>query len=322
MIIALVEKYDCELEANKLFFVFESSRYLNLRGIYSLCSILHKLCSIKQNDCSLLNTQKKKNQFPYVYQYIKNWHKVCFIASIDQVVRSRVNAMTKQQTARLAGFIYLVIVITGIFNLRYVPSQIIDWKDAAVTVANIIEFDCLFRAGIAAAVISYICYLILPLVLFDLFKDVNKRMAVMMVALSVLSVPMALLSIGAKLDVLTLLSGEHYLDSFNAEQLQAQVMLSLEKYNNGMRITQIFWGLWLFPFGYLMFKSDYAPKVLGILLMVGCAGYMVLFFRNILFPDFELLSFITKPASLGEIGSCLWLLIMGVKDKSQREQNV
>lgn len=95
-------------------------------------------------------------------------------------------------------------------------------------------------------------------------------------------------------------------------------MLLLKSYNNGIGIVQIFWGLWLFPFGYLVFKSNFLPKFLGILLMIGCFGYLLKFFGHSLFPNFGIPSFVTLPGSIGEIGICLWLLIMGAKENGHK----
>ena len=111
-----------------------------------------------------------------------------------------------------------------------------------------------------------------------------------------------------------------YLKVFEADKLQAQVLVYLKFYNNGNQIASIFWGLWLFPFGYLVFKSGFLPKILGILLMFGCFGYMVNFIGHFLFPNYGdtfIARFITMPGSIGEIGICLWLLIMGTKDSKQ-----
>jgi hypothetical protein len=226
--------------------------------------------------------------------------------------------MTKNSTARLAGFIYLLLVLSGIFYLLYVPSQYYVSGDAALTANNIIESELLFRSGIAAGVLSNVFFLILPFVLFDLFKDVNRSWAVLMVILSAVSVPFSLFNMVDKVNVLTLLSGAQYLDTFNMEQVQTQVMLLLRSYSNGIQLIQIFWGLWLFPFGFLAFKSGYIPKVLGIALMLGCFGYLIKFFGVILYPSIDIPSFVSWPASFGEIGTCLWLLIMGIKEKSAK----
>ena len=139
-----------------------------------------------------------------------------------------------------------------------------------------------------------------------------------MVVLAVVSVPIAYNIMLYKVDILSLLSDAEYMKVFGAEQLNAQVMLLLKSYNNGIGIVQIFWGLWLFPFGYLVFKSNFLPKFLGILLMIGCFGYLLKFFRHSLFPDFEIPFFVTLPGSIGEIGTCLWLLIMGAKENGHK----
>lgn len=223
--------------------------------------------------------------------------------------------MTKNNTARLAGFFYLLLVLTGIFNLLYVPSQLIDWTDAAVTVNNISSNFFLFRAGIVSGVVGYIFFLILPFILFDLFKEVNRKYALYMVILAVVSVPISIFNMVYKVNVLTLLSGAEYLDAFSAEQINAQVMMSLRSYNNGISVVQIFWGLWLFPFGYLAFRSGYIPKILGVSLMLGCFGYLIKYFGWMLFPEVKIPGFVSYPSSFGEIGTCLWLLIMGVREK-------
>lgn len=105
---------------------------------------------------------------------------------------------------------------------------------------------------------------------------------------------------------------------FSTKQLQSRVMLNLAQYNNGMRIVHIFSGLWLFPFGYLVFKSGFLPKILGVLLMLGSFGYLLNFAGYTLIPNYSkvgISSYISLPASIGEIGTCIWLLIIGVKDR-------
>ena len=228
--------------------------------------------------------------------------------------------MSKNTTARLAGLFYLLVVITGIFHLLYVPSQLIQWSDPLTTINNIKSSELLFRFGIVVGVVSFVFYLILPFILFELFKVVHKKMALLMVILAVVSVPISLFNMVAKINVLTLLSDAEYLKLFSAEQIQVQVMLLLKSYNNGIAILRIFWGLWLFPFGYLAYKSGYIPRILGVSLMLGCFGYIIYFFSRLLFPEVSIPGFVGWPASFGEIGTCLWLLIMGVKDKTAKSE--
>jgi hypothetical protein len=136
-----------------------------------------------------------------------------------------------------------------------------------------------------------------------------------MVVFAIVSVPISYLNIHNKVDILSLIGNAEYLKVYTAEQLQAQVMLLLESYHNGILIAEMFWGLWLFPFGYLVFKSGFLPKILGVLLMVGCFSYLIEVFGGLLLPNWEIPFFVMLPASLGEIGTCLWLLIMGTKKK-------
>ena len=224
--------------------------------------------------------------------------------------------MNPKKTARWAGALYLIIVLTGIFDLMYVPSKIIVWDDPAMTFNNIVDSEFLFRLGIVAGVICYTTFLFLPVVLYKLLNGVNNTIAVWMVVLSIFSVPFSLYNLLNKVNVLTLIEKPDYLQALNSESLQAAVMLNLDQYYNGIQIISIFWGLWLLPFGYLVFKSGFLPKILGILLMMGCFGYLTNFFGGFLFENYSSLGirrYVSLPASIGEIGICLWMLVLGTR---------
>ena len=223
-----------------------------------------------------------------------------------------------KRIARAAGLLYLIVVVTGIFSLAYVPSQITVPGDTAATVGNIVASEALFRLGIAASVICYTAFLLLPFVLYKLLSPVGKGVAALMAAFAVVSVPISFVNLLNKFDILSLLNGASYLQ---AEQLHAQVMLSLAAYSNGILVSKVFWGLWLLPFGYLVFRSGFLPRILGILLMAGCFGYLIDFFGSVLvtgYPETAIARLVTLPASLGEIGTCLWLLIVGAHESKSR----
>lgn len=229
----------------------------------------------------------------------------------------------KNKTSRIAGLLYLGVVITGLFSLMYVPSKLINYDDAALTFQNINASESLFRYGIAGGLLCYGFFLFLPIVLYRLLREVNERMAVLMVILAVISVPMYFLNAQNQLTVLSLIKSPKYLSEFSAGQMQSQVLFYINQYNGGMRLIHIFSGLWLFPFGYLVFKSNFLPKILGILLMLGCVGYLVNFLGFLLVPDyfrFGISSYISLPASVGEIGTCLWLLAVGARE-GQKAKN-
>lgn len=225
-----------------------------------------------------------------------------------------------KKLARICGFIYLIVVLTGIFSLAYVPSRLFDFDNAAATTNNIIASEMLFRLSIFAGISCYIAFLFLPLFLYQLLHTIQQSVAKAMIILAIISVPISLINLLNKFNILTLIDKANNLPSAELKQLQTQVLLNLEYYNNGIKLASIFWGLWLFPLGYLIFKSGFLPKVLGIFLIAGCFGYLINFTGNLLvsnYAELGLVKFISLPATIGEIGSCLWLLIVGIK----KEQN-
>lgn len=223
---------------------------------------------------------------------------------------------TNKKTARIAGVLYLLVVLTGIFSLAYVPSKLIVGDDPGLTFTNIKASETLFRLGIVSGLLCYVFFLLLPVPLYKLLKPVNEFYAKLMLLFAVISVPISFINIQNKFAVLSIIEGEN-LKAFTNEQMQSQVMFYLHQYDNGILMVSVFWGLWLFPLGYLVYRSGILPKFLGIVLMLGCVGYLINFLGNSLIADYSDLGiskYISKPATIGEIGICLWLLIMGAKE--------
>lgn len=189
----------------------------------------------------------------------------------------------------------------------FVPSQITVPGDPDATLNNIAVHSQLFRAGIAAFLVKQLAFLLLPFVLFQLLRQVNQSIAVLMVTLAVVSVPIALVSLANRLDALDILSGSIQ------GQSQIQAMLSLADYGNGLLVTTLFWGLWLLPFGYLVIRSGFLPKVLGVFLVLGGLGYVAQVFWQILLPGASFPDAVLFSAAVGEIGICLWLLLVGAR---------
>jgi|SRR5450432_637916 hypothetical protein len=220
----------------------------------------------------------------------------------------------RNKTERLAGFFYLMVVIGGMISLIYIPSKLILRDNAGKTVENIRQSEELFRLGIVSGIVTYVAFILLPLTLYKLLSEVNKSFAMLMVVFALASVPVSFANMSNQMAVLSLLSRSGNFVSMDASQLQTMVMLHLDYYNNGIQLVSIFWGLWLFPFGYLVFKSGFLPKVLGVFLMVGCFCYLIDFLGSFLFMNYSktvLPSFIHLPSAIGEFGICLWLLVMG-----------
>lgn len=213
---------------------------------------------------------------------------------------------------RLAGLLYLVVVLTGIFSLGYVPAQTQVAGDPAATLAAIRAHELLFRLGIAAGLLCYTAFLLLPLALYRVLAPQGRVAATLMVAFALASVPLSFANLQHKLAVLALLGDA----SLSPDALAAQVAAALQAYGRGIQVLKLFWGLWLLPLGWLVFTSRALPRVLGVLLMLGCAGYVTDVFARLLVPGFaetDLAGYIVLPATLGEIGTCLWLLVMGAR---------
>lgn len=213
------------------------------------------------------------------------------------------------RTARVAGFLYLLLLPLGIFGMA-VSSGLVAPGDAATTAKNILASESLFRLGIVIALLVQIINIFVVLALYKILKPVGKNMALLMVMFLLLGVPIAMLNELNQFAVLLLLQGTNYLTAFTAGQLQALVPLFLDLHQFGISIAGIFWGLWLFPMGYLVFKSGFLPRILGVLLIIGCFGYLIDSFAVFLLPNYK--ASIALFTFWGEVLLPLWLLIKGV----------
>ena len=218
--------------------------------------------------------------------------------------------MNPNKTARIAGFLYLLLMLFGVFGLLYAPNALVVQGDAVVTANNIKANEFLFRLSIVSTLISQVVNIFLVVFLYKLLKPVNKNYAALMVIFILVAVPIAMLSVLNKVAVLLLLSGAGYLAVFTTNQLQALVPVFLDLHEYGMSIAGIFWGLWLFPMGYLVFKSNYIPKIIGVLLIIGGMGYLIDFVTFFVFPNFGVV--FSEYAFLGEVLMVFWLMIKGV----------
>lgn len=198
----------------------------------------------------------------------------------------------------------------GIFGIIYVPSSLIVLGDAATTASNIMANELLYRLSIVTALTLQIVNIFLALALYKLLNPVDKNNAVLMVILVLVAAPIAMLNELNHVAVLLVLSGSDFLTTFSMDQVQASVPLFLNLHEHGVFIAQIFWGLWLFPMGYLIFKSNFLPLALGILMIIGGFGYLVDSFVYFIFPDFDVT--FSEFTFLGELLLPLWLMFKGV----------
>ncbi|HLF64277.1 MAG TPA: DUF4386 domain-containing protein [Saprospiraceae bacterium] len=224
------------------------------------------------------------------------------------------NIASVKKTARLAGLLYLIWIITAIYGEFYVPSRIHMQGDAVTAAQNILSNEFLFRTGILNDVISSAIWVLLVLVFYRLFKSVNERLAKLMVALVIVQIPTVFMMEAFNITSLIILKGD-ILQAFELSQRQDLAMLFLKIDDYGVSTLVLFWGLWLFPLAILVYRSHFLPRFLGIWLIINGFAYLVLSFTSLLFPQYRDIVFkIGFPAMLGEIAMMLWLLIKGVKN--------
>ena len=216
------------------------------------------------------------------------------------------------KTARIAGLLYLAMVPLGFFGYSYIPTFLIIPGDAASTANNIIDSEWLFRLSIVSALTVQVVNILLVLVLYKLLNVVNKNYALLMVVFLLVGTPIAMHNQVNLFSVLNLLNSADSISATEVGRLHNQVILSLDMFRYGAQIAAIFFGLWLLPMAYLVFKSGFLPELLAVLLMIGGIGYLIDSFALFLFPDFKGIVLFTF---WGEILFPLWLLIKGVNIK-------
>lgn len=222
-----------------------------------------------------------------------------------------------KKKARIVGTLYLILAITSIFGLMYVPSKIKVPQAPLATVHNIMASPTLFRLGIISNLIYLVVFVFLVLAFYDLFKEVNRRQALLMVALVLVGIPVAFVNELNQFAILILM-GNDCTKAFEADPSHtiAQLFLNLNEYSSYM--TMLFWGLWLLPLGLLVIKSRFIPSILGYMLIMGCFGYVLSSLTFLLSPVYGRLVFpiATIPSAISEFAIILWLLIKGTKSPS------
>jgi len=216
------------------------------------------------------------------------------------------------KTARIAGILTLLIVVFAPFSMIYVPTTLVVPGDAAETANNIMASEGLFRLGMVSDSIVFLIEIVLTVLLYVLLKPVNKTLSLVAAFSRLAMAVIQGMNLLNHFIVLLLLSGAGYLTIFAPDQLQALVMLFLNAHESVVLIWGLFFGLHLLVFGYLVYKSGYLPKFLGILLLIVAFCYLIQDFGNMLFPQYKAL--FTSMGSLAflEIAFPLWLLIKGV----------
>jgi len=202
-------------------------------------------------------------------------------------------------------------------TLPYVPNTLFVYGNATATANNIAAHELLFRLGIVSYLLCAALWIFVTLALYRLFKEVNQALAVLMVILGSLMVtPIFFVNTVNDAAALLFIRGGGYLSVFDKPQRDAFARLFLDLHHQLDLANEIFWGLWLIPFGLLVYKSRFLPRILGVWLIIACFAYLALSFTGFLFPAYEdQAGNIAQPIMLGELATMLWLLIMGANEK-------
>jgi len=216
-------------------------------------------------------------------------------------------------TARQAGVLYFLFMIVAIYREFFFPGFMVS-TDAAATAAKITAAGLTYRVGILISFITLVIFIFLVVRLYKLFKDVDESHAMLMVLLVSIGVAISLANLREKFAPLVLLSGADYLSVFTKAQLDALTLGSLRFHSSGISMSTVFWGLWLFPFGILVIKSGFFPRILGILLVVAGFAYLISSMTSIVLPEYRgVVSRIMMPLYFGEVPIIFWLLIKGAE---------
>src|SRR3954463_13038306 len=219
-----------------------------------------------------------------------------------------------KKAARIAGAIYLSMVFTAPFSLLYVPNKLIVRGDATATASNILAHETMFRLSILGDLVGQVIFICLAVALYRLLTNVNKTCTLLMVGFVLVSAAVGFLNTLNNIAALMLFRGGDFLSVFDTAQRNALGMLFIRLHSHGIFIDEIFWGLWLFPFGLLVFRSGFLPRFIGVWLMINCFGWVVLSITALFFPAYYEAAFqMAQPVLFGELAIMLWLLIKGAK---------
>jgi hypothetical protein len=232
----------------------------------------------------------------------------------DSKVMERIAGASPRHLARIAGGLYLIIIVGGFFAIGYVPAALVVPGDAAVTAHNIQAHELLYRLGLAAHIIILPCNVPLAVIFYDLFKVVSRRLSLLVVFFTLVGTAVEGANLLNQFAPLMLLGGGHYLSVFSTEQLQALAYMPLDSQAISYNIQQVIYAGYLLAAGYLVFRSSFLPRVIGVLLAIGGLCYLTNSFATFLAPGFaaHLFPYIQVPSGVAELSLCLWLLVIGV----------
>jgi len=223
-------------------------------------------------------------------------------------------AMSPQTYARIGGILYLIIIAAGMFGELFVRGKLVVSGDAAATAANIVAHKSLWRAGIATDLLMHICDIPLMWIFYILLRPVNKNMALLALLFNLIQTAVLVVNKLNLIMAMFLATGAGSMASTNLDELHNLAYLSIKLHGYGFAVGLIFFGFTCLVNGYLIFKSDYLPRAIGVMLQIAGVCYLISSFANILAPSFanSVGMLLLMPPFIAELSLCLWLLIKGV----------
>ncbi len=225
---------------------------------------------------------------------------------------------SRRNPGRVAGFLYLLLVLDGPIRLIYIPNKVIVPGDAGATVANILAHQTLWTLGIVSDLYGAVVLILLVMALYRLFHGVSQYLAVLLAILGgMLPAAFDFFNVVNDGAALMLARGGDVFSAFSRPQQEALAMLFVRLHHQAILGAEVLWGLWLFPMGVLTYRSRFLPRFLGVWLLLGGCAYLVLSFTGFFFPQQQDTVFkLSQPAMFSELAIMLWLLIKGARPEA------
>ncbi|MFI6574173.1 DUF4386 domain-containing protein [Nocardiopsis sp. NPDC050513] len=220
-----------------------------------------------------------------------------------------------KKLARVAGFLYLLVAVFTIFA-GVVNTRVAESGEAGATADAVAASATLYRVGFVSELVGATAFLMTAMALYALLRHVHPLVAAAMVTFVAVSVAIQSLNLLNQMTALNVATGEDYAGAFGTAGSDRLVMLFADMRHDGYLIAQTYFGLWLLPLGYLVIRSGYFPRALGVLLVIGCLGHLTDVLARFLAPDLgaSISPFVMTPPAIAEVSFILWLLVRSVRD--------
>jgi hypothetical protein len=229
-------------------------------------------------------------------------------------MNERSSRLSPRRYARICGLLYLYIIAAGTFAELFVRSRLVVSADAAATARNILADESLFRLGFSAELLHLACDVAVAMILYALLRPVDRNVALLAAFMRLACDVILAISSLSHFAALRLLGDADYLQTFRLDQLHTLALLAMKLHGDGYAISLVFFGFACLALGYLIFRSSYLPRTLGVLLAIAGAGYLINSFAHFLNPALaaRLFDAVFIPIFVAELSLALWLLVKGV----------